>query len=354
MMNLGPMKKIRTKNYNYNFFYETGLFIRWGKNLEENPPFSPLGPEILDVEVSTICHGINGKPCSWCYKTNDPRGSNMSFETFKKIFHKIPKNLTQIAFGIGDIDSNPELFKMFEYCRKNDENEVVPNVTINGWNLTDKYADKLARFCGAVAISNYKKDITYNAVEKLAKRIGKNQNTLKQVNIHQLTALETFKDCITVTRDVKEDERLRGLNAIVFLALKQKGNRNTYHPLPLKKFREIVDYALSHKIAIGMDSCSAGKFLSCIKGHPHYKKFETLVEPCESGLFSLYINVYGRSYYCSFLEGEKGYSEFDVLNCTDFLKDVWYHPKMMIWRKKLLGTEKSNELKCRKCPQFRI
>lgn len=41
----------------------------------------------------------------------------MSLETFKALFHKLPTTVCQIAFGIGDINANPDLFKIMEYCR---------------------------------------------------------------------------------------------------------------------------------------------------------------------------------------------------------------------------------------------
>jgi hypothetical protein len=39
-------------------------------------------------------------------------------EEFKTIFHKIPNALTQIAFGICDIDSNPDFFKNYDGVKK--------------------------------------------------------------------------------------------------------------------------------------------------------------------------------------------------------------------------------------------
>ncbi len=349
-----PLKKVRSKGYNYNFFSENGFFLRWGNSLEENPKFSPLGPELLDVEISTICSGVNGHLCQWCYKSNTPKGKNMSLKTFKKIFVKIPKNLTQIAFGIGDINSNPELFEIFEYCRTNNYNPVVPNVTINGWNLTEEYADDLAKLCGAVAVSNYEKDICYEAIAKLTQRIGSEGNALKQVNIHQLTALETFATCQEVIRDKKDDPRLKKLNAIIFLAFKSKSRSIKFHPLPYDKFKELVEFSLSNGTTIGMDSCSALKFLRCMKDNKDYLKILKFVEPCESGLFSLYLNVEGQSYFCSFLEGIEKIPKFDLMSCEDFMKEVWFNPEMIIWRQKLLETTKNNEFKCRECPKYII
>ena len=54
-------------NYNWVFNKKGGTFMRWGKTYEDDPNFSPIGPEILDLEIS-----VNGCPnnCKFCYKGN--------------------------------------------------------------------------------------------------------------------------------------------------------------------------------------------------------------------------------------------------------------------------------------------
>jgi MoaA/NifB/PqqE/SkfB family radical SAM enzyme len=80
--------------------------MRWGKTKEDDPNYSEFGPEIVDIEISEVCtHG-----CTFCYKSNIKVGRNMSLDTYKEVLKKLPKTVTQIAFGIGDIDGNPDLF----------------------------------------------------------------------------------------------------------------------------------------------------------------------------------------------------------------------------------------------------
>jgi hypothetical protein len=104
------IKMCRSEKYNYDFNKKTGYFRRWGKTLADDPDYAP-SPEILDMEISTICEGIGSGPCKWCYKSNTQVGENMSFEKFQTIFHKLPKNLTQIAFGVGSISKTYYLRK---------------------------------------------------------------------------------------------------------------------------------------------------------------------------------------------------------------------------------------------------
>lgn len=80
-------KLLASEGYNYRFDKKTGLFVRWGKTIDDDPVMAP-GPEIMDLEISTVCHGP-GKPCRFCYKANGPKGERMSFETFKALFDKV-------------------------------------------------------------------------------------------------------------------------------------------------------------------------------------------------------------------------------------------------------------------------
>ena len=324
-------KQVRTPFYNYNFNIENGLFVRWGKNLQDDPQYSPIGLEILDIEVSTICH----KGCPFCYKSNLKNGENMTLGRFKEVIDCI-KTLTQVAFGIGDIDGNPDLFKMFDYCR---DNNIVPNLTINGARMTDEYYDKLAKYCGAVAVSHYDKDECYNAVEELTNR------GMEQVNIHQLISEETYEETLKLLKDIKDDIRLAKLNAVVFLSLKQKGRGESHNIISPKHFRNLIDICFEKDISFGFDSCTALKFLHAIEGHENYDKIKTSVEPCESGLFSSYINVDGVFFPCSFAEGLV--EGIEILKDVDFLQDIWYNPLTIEWRNNLLDN-------CRNCPIYNI
>lgn len=355
------MKILNSEDYNYTFNKVNGNFARWGKLPELDPETCPFGPEIADIEISTICSGGNNGPCTFCYKNNSPVGAYMDLETFKIVFDKLPKSLTQIAFGIGDIDANPDMWEIFRHCRKNG---IIPNVTINGSWMTPDYYDQLVSLCGAVAVSRYDKDICYNAVEELTSR------GMKQVNIHSLLAAESYDDCLKLIDDAREDERLKDLNAIVFLALKPKG-RAVAGITPFKdiqKYSYLVHHAMTNGVRIGFDSCSAPTFLKAVENHPDYEYFMTMVDPCESMLFSIYINVKGLVYPCSFLEPNRGLREdiyetadfhdaINMLGVKDFLAEVWYHPEVKRWRQNLLDTAKREDAlvpDCRQCPKYNI
>lgn len=344
------MKKLHSPQYNFVFDPKTGHFMRWGKTIHDNPLYSPIGPEILDIEVSTVCHGVNG-PCKHCYKSNTPKGDHMSFKTFKTIFDKIPRTLTQVAFGVGDLCANQDLLDMLKYCRTNTYNPgVVPNITIHGGDLTDEWVSNLATYCGGVAVSVYEpKDVAYDAVKRLT------DAGIQQVNLHMLVSEETYERCLMVIHDAKHDPRLAKLKAILFLTLKPKGVRNKLNAIAsIAKYKAIVDAAQENNIVFGFDSCSAPLFLAAVKDSPNFSLYSNFAESCESNLFSAYINVDGMYWHCSFTEDHPLWRGISMLDVEDFLKDVWYNPEVEKFRTQLLTQPGYLQHDCRLCPVYNL
>lgn len=334
-------KILLNDNYKFVFNKKTGFFVRSGKTKTDDPdPILGL-PEIADIEISTSC----SEGCKFCYKANIKNGEYMSLKTFKIVFSKLPKTVTQIAFGIGDINSNPDMWKIFDYCNKNG---VIPNVTVNGKGITDEIADKLVSKCGAVAVSLYDKDSTYNTIKLLTDK------GLNQVNIHFMLANETLEKAYEVIKDIKTDSRLKKLKAIVFLSLKKKGRaEKQFNNLSQDKFEEFMNILLSKNIPFGFDSCSAQKFIKTIKNHKEekYKQLEVFAEPCESSLFSSYINVKGEYFPCSFMEGTKDWEKgLSVVECEDFIEDIWNSEINKIFKHKVIDCRNN----CKSCPVYDI
>ena len=159
-------KALKSEDYNFFFNKSDGFFVRWGLgkpvgldrkvtkqemdlyvlwcniwkerfdlrafigDLETDGSETKGILEICDIEISSIpCKHI----CKFCYKNNTGKGENMSLETYKKILSKLEKTVSQVAFGITDVDANPEMWDIFEYTRSKG---IIPNVTINCKNIT--------------------------------------------------------------------------------------------------------------------------------------------------------------------------------------------------------------------------
>jgi len=329
----GDVKYLRSANYNYNFNLKTGYFERWGKFKDEDPEMSYFGPEILDLEISEQCH----MGCQFCYKSNvGNKGRNMSFDTFVQILDTMPSTLTQIAFGIGSIDSNKDLYKMMEYSK---QNSIIPNITINGDRMTDDDYHQLSTLAGAVSVSFYgNKDLCYNAIKNLS------DYGLKQTNIHIMMSEETESWIWEVIEDSQTDERLKDLNAIVFLALKQKGRGVNHTRISEDSYKKIIKTCLEKNVRFGFDSCGANRFMEVTKDLG-CEYLNVYAEPCESGIFSSYINVEGKYFPCSFAEDVT--EGIDCTKIKDFYEEVWMNGHTCKERKKLLCNN-------RNCPYFEV
>lgn len=339
-------KQFKSPKANYIFDKTKGRMVSWGEKAKDDPQEFP-SPNILDVEVSTICnHG-----CSFCYKSNIQNGYNMSYEEFTKMIDILPKSITQIAFGSGYYGTeNPDIYKMMDYTRSKG---IIPNITVG--YVSDESAVEFAKRVGAIAISKYEsKDKCYDSVKRMIDR------GIVQTNIHYMICEETYDGAVQTIKDAKSDPRLEKLNAIVFLSLKTKGRgEKGFTPLAIDKFKNICALATELGVGIGFDSCSSLKAFISFDGD---ERIAQMIEPCESGIISFYISSYGKGYPCSFAEGynDKGITwneGIDVFSCTsseDFLDKVWNNKRILDFKKMLHDSTKCNDYNCRTCPLYTI
>jgi MoaA/NifB/PqqE/SkfB family radical SAM enzyme len=339
------IKAYYSDGYNYIYNKTNGLFMRWGKTLKNDPIMAP-SPEIADIEISSGGGVCKGK-CVYCYKENNKDSPliNMSLEQFKIILNKInTKNiLTQIAFGIEDISTNPEFWDIIEYTRNND---ITPNYTTNGFEINQEIAERTSKLCGAVAVSWHNPKVAMNAISLFL------EAGMKQVNIHYVLAKETVDEAHKMINTLVENNIK--VNAIVFLGYKHKNKNSPYHyGVNIEDYESIISHCKKSKIGFGFDSCSAPNFLKSIEGKED-EKMSILAEPCESTLFSSYINAKGEFFPCSFCEGTPGWETgINVIECKDFIKDIWMSERVISFRNKLIESSKKCKCKfsegCRSC-----
>ena len=113
-------------------------------------------------------------------------------------------------------------------------------------------------------------------------------------------------------------------------------------------FKKIINAAFDNNIGFGFDSCGCNKFLKAVEKHKDYEQLKTLAEPCESSCFSMYSDVNGYFYPCSFCEGVDKWKEgLSIIDCDSFITDIWYHEKTIKFRNNLIAKK-------RKCPIYTI
>lgn len=359
-------RSIRSEGYNFDFSRSNGFMRRWGVSSDDDPDFSPFGPEILDIEISTTVNdvssfngdrtrlvrdgGCSGK-CPWCYKSNSGSFTyNMTFDEFRHVLDSflqrkdgiVPSSpLTQLAFGVMDIRTNPDLFRMAEYARSVG---VVPNITINGLEPIDKdLAMRMKKAFGSVAVSVYDKARAYSAASSLI------EAGCSQVNFHLMYCMERF-DFISSVIDELSEGAVPGLNAVVLLALKKKGLGSAFTRLSDELFDALVSKSVEMNsmslVRIGFDSCTCSRFLDSYKRLGHdCSAVEIQCEPCEACCFSSYVNAFCEYFPCSFCEGCHGW-EHGMKVGEDFM-DIWKSKRVGDFRASLISNG-------RKCPVYEV
>lgn len=347
-----------------------GYTEKWGKTKEakDDPTHCPWGNEIADIEVTTSCNGIRDKdgnraPCAFCYKSNTPHGKYMTFETFKKVFDKMnqPKTMTQIAFGVdAECKTNPDIWRIMDYAL---ENGVVPNVTVA--DIDQQVAENIVRRCGACAVSCYQRDKNrcYDSIKMLTDEAKSQNKPYFKVNMHLLVSHETEDFVFEVFNDRLNDERLNDMGAIVMLSLKQKGRGKAFTKMDDEVYKKAIYFLQDHEISYGSDSCGANRLMASLKdyyadkpdGEAQFQKTLELIESCESYMFSVYVNVDGQVFPCSFMEGEQGWEK--GIDLTDdkyknFTTQVWNHPRVLEWRNNAIRC--INCKGCNQCPHYEI
>lgn len=326
------LKQLESEKYNYVADMEKGSRVSWGETVNREPEFNPFGPEVVDMEITSACTGPAGTPCVFCYKGNVAKGKNMSFDTFVKVFHALPRTVTNISFGTdGNLTANPDLWKMLEYCRINTYNHVAPTVTVA--NITKEDAIKLAMYCNTVSVSRYaNKDWCYDSVKHLLDAKNELQRNNMIVTITVMVAKENYDLIFETIEDLHNDWRLHGLHSFHFMFLKTSGRGHNYTDMSTQQFRFLMEkYLAVTKNGHFFDRCSSAIMVEAAN-------IDSNVNICHATLYECYINAKGEFSFCSYMNEYqiKTFKPIDMTKVTDFEKEVWNHPSVVEFRKEAL------------------
>ncbi len=278
------------------FYLRTGILKRDPETGQERDtgvdPFMRSMASLVDIGIMGTCiHGRRGlclRSGVQCYQDGQRmRQENMSLENFTRIIDQIRGKAFQCALGgRGDPNKHEHFEAILAYCRKN---RIVPNYTTSGLDLTDEEAEITKAYAGAVAVSFYKHDHTYQALDQFMKRGVK-------TNIHYVLSTHSIDEAIEILRC---EGFPKGVNAIVFLLHKPVGSGKKENVLSPKdeRVKTFFDVVQSGKFPfkIGFDSCSIPGILNHM-GEIH----RVSIDACEGGRFSCYISPDMKMTPCSF------------------------------------------------------
>jgi len=282
-------KYYSTPDYEVHFNTMTGLEVLKGRNNRD--PFRTELPLLIDVGIMGSC--LNS--CSFCYQGPETE-PHMTFDNFKMIIDQVKHHTNQVALGgRGDPNLHPEFKEFVEYAR---DNNVVPNYTTSGINLTDEQIE-ISKMCGAVAVSDYNKGFTFNALRRLMDEEIK-------TNIHFIFSNPNYDKAMKI---VNGEDAWKGkvdisrLNAIVFLLFKPQGSGKDKPELiptkgQIKEFANII-FTPKCQFKVGMDSC----LINHVLDYSIPNKIQRMaIDTCESSRMSVYISPSMRMIPCSFAD----------------------------------------------------
>lgn len=299
------MLKRQIGNYHFVADAKTGKTLRWGKTLEENPTFAPI-PELADISISNHCT----KGCSFCYRNSEPNEQFLKLEDYvfvlESMKHPQYGNVFQIAIGGGEPLEHPDFLKIINETFKRG---IIPNFTTNGIHLTPEICKKIKGKVGAVALS------ATSVNDILTEKVDLLMNESIRVNIHYVLSIENVKEATTIVQG-EHKEKLAGINAIIFLTYKPAGRGSDQYVVKTGEELNYFIKAINEKnvglTKIGFDACFVPMLMHYTSVRPE------LVDCCEGGYFSVYIDHEMNVSPCSFSGGRDCYN----LKEYDFY-DIW-------------------------------
>lgn len=320
---------IKDKKYRFvsAFDTESGAYVRSGiidhKGKDTGvDPFMASYPHLIDVGIMGHCiHGKTGlcaKAGIGCYQSGMyVEKPNMSLEDFTTIAKHSKGRCNQFALGgRGDPDQHENFEEILKICV---ENNLVPNFTTSGYGMNEKIAKLCKKYCGAVAVSWYRSEYTYKAIETLL-------NEGVKTNIHYVLGKNSIDEAIL---RLKNNDFPKGINAVIFLLHKPAGQGTKANVLDVedgkvKTFFQEVDK--KHPFKVGMDSCNVpGAIAFCKNILP-----ESL-DTCEAARYSCYIDADMKMVPCSF--DQKKLYEVSLRDKT--IEEAWNSETFETFRNKM-------------------
>lgn len=166
-------------------------------------------PHLIDVGIMGHCvYGKTGlcvKAGIGCYQSGlTIEKPNMKLKDFICIAEQCSGRCNQFALGgRGDPDQHENFEDILKVCK---ENNIVPNFTTSGYGMTPEIAKLCKEYCGAVAVSWYRSEYTYNAINMFLKAGVK-------TNIHYVLGniiIESVKEGLE--RDDEYDDEFCSIN----------------------------------------------------------------------------------------------------------------------------------------------
>lgn len=302
--------------YNFTGDTSTGVTVHWGNRLTQNPTRAPW-PELADISISNQC----SKGCLFCYKDSTPEGKIMSVEEYRFVLDSLQSprwgNVFQVALGGGEPLEHPQFREIIQATV---DKGIVANFTTNGLLLNDETIQFLKGKIGALAIS-------VTNFEELDKPLLKKlkQEGIK-ANLHFILSSQSIAQATRLLKGAYNKE-VENVSNIVFLTYKPAGRAEAR--LVLKEndtFHQFISQVSSTQcpVGIGFDAC----FVPILLRHTTVNI--NVIDACECGFFSVYIDENLQVKPCSFANNKQFTYSLNQYNMEQIWNDKYEAYRQLI------------------------
>lgn len=246
-----------TKNGNYYILLDYQDNKRVALRLSETPDMEliPKHPELVDIKLTDVCH----IGCPWCYQDSTSDSLHGDLNVIKKVIRSLNPDITEVAFGGGDVLQHPNIVEILEFARECGLNSS--NITMN-WQSIMRYPYKVKEVMSsldAIGVSITGKGQIKQVANKL-KEI--NHFTPSRICYHIIPDLYSKDMIIKILDEVK---RFSQESDVLFLGYKTNGRGKNVEPAHVKDMREIFTYIIDNKISLQCDTKLVKDYLDTIK-----------------------------------------------------------------------------------------
>lgn len=314
------------------FNENNGTLFRSNVNGTNNDPLMRSFPELIDVGIMGHCTSGEKGFCKAvgvdCYQRGSTSNKkNMPFSNYKRIIDEAKGKTFQIALGgAGDPNKHEEFEEILKYTR---DNNIIPNMTTSGFDISDREIALIAEYCGAVAVSYYSKFVSGKETNEQTLCAISRLKSLVPTNIHYVVSEDSIDEA---TFRLENEIWPKEVNAIIFLLYKPVGFGISNKVIRKgDKLCRFMDAALKrkHEYRIGFDTC----FTPILVDYKDRLEIQS-VDFCEAARFSMYIDSEMYAYPCSF---DNQLGNYKISLDGSNIQTVWDSPIFEKFRNRITG-----------------
>lgn len=298
------MKNKLIKNGNYYILVNYKNNKRVALRLSEAPDMEliPKHPELVDIKLTDVCH----IGCKWCYQDSTSDSKHGNLETIKTVIRSLNPEITEVAFGGGDVLQHPDIVEILEFSRNHGLNSS--NITMN-WQSIMRYPEKVKMvmpLLDAIGVSIVGKGQIKQVVEKL-KEIDCYEPA--RICFHVIPDLYNKELLLKILDELKEHSPE---SDILFLGYKTNGRGKDVTPVHVDNMNDIFDYIVQNNISLQCDTKFVKDYFNVVKEFGSEYTYDI-----KEGEYSMNIDCvesfYSQSSYNLDFKGEIT-EDFDIVN----------------------------------------